>query len=83
LRRNYGFCRLGGARLKFCRYENQEIIYTEENYANQMYFITQGTVEFVVIRDSISFPYIEIVKNYFFGEVDLLFSEDKKTPSYD
>lgn len=65
-------------RLKFCRYENQEIIYTEENYANQMYFITQGTVEFVVIRDSILFPYIEIVKNYFFGEVDLLFSEDKK-----
>lgn len=65
-------------RLKFCRHENMEIIFTEEDYATQMYFITQGSADFVLIRDNIVYPYIEIVKNYYFGEVDLLFSEDKK-----
>lgn len=65
-------------RLSFCKVDNAEIIFTEDEYATQMYFITQGSVEFVLIRDNLVYPYIEIVKNYFFGEVDLLFSEDKK-----
>lgn len=65
-------------RLKFCRTEPNEVIYTEDDYATQMYFITQGAVEFVLYRNSRVIPYYELESKYYFGEVDLLFSEDKK-----
>lgn len=65
-------------RLKFCRIEPNEVIYTEDDYATQMYFITHGAVEFVLYRNSRIIPYYELESKYYFGEVDLLFSEDKK-----
>ena len=65
-------------RLKFYRVEANEIIYTADDYATQMYFITHGVVEFVLFRNSMIIPFYELEGKYYFGEVDLLFSEDKK-----
>ena len=65
-------------RLKFYRVEANEIIYTVDDYATQMYFITHGVVEFVLFRNSLIIPFYELEGKYYFGEVDLLFSEDKK-----
>lgn len=64
-------------RLKFCKMNSEEIVYLEGEYASQMYFISVGSVEFVIIKDNMDFPYIEMEKGYYFGETDLLFSENK------
>jgi hypothetical protein len=65
-------------RLKFYRVEMNEIIYSVDDYAIQMYFITRGVVEFVLFRIQRIIPYYELEGKYYFGEIDLLFSEDKK-----
>ena len=42
-----------------------------------MFFITSGTVEFYFVEVKQAYSYIEIQENYYFGEVDFLFSENQ------
>ena len=62
-------------RLRFCKFYNGEIIYLEGEYASQMYFISKGSVNFVLVKDKAAFPYLEVESGYYFGETDLLFSD--------
>ena len=57
--------------------DNNEIIYTDEQYASQMYFIKSGIIEFFFLSNGEMISYIDIQSNYYFGEVDLLLSENR------
>ena len=43
----------------------------------EMYFIIKGNVELVIIKNFKSIPYVTIEENYYFGEVDFIFSTAK------
>jgi Ion transport protein/Cyclic nucleotide-binding domain len=64
-------------RLNFYRMGSYEIIYSEDEYASQMYFLTHGKAEFILMKNRDIIPFLEIEKGYYFGEIDLLFSENK------
>ena len=64
-------------KLKFLKCKSGTIIYHEEEYANQMYFIINGKIDFIIGDEKSSISYLELEKDYYFGELDLLFSETK------
>jgi CRP-like cAMP-binding protein len=57
--------------------EENEFIYQEGEVANEMYFVLTGEVSICLVKNKV-IPYIIIRENYYFGEVDLLFSDVKK-----
>jgi len=66
-----------GPYLKVIKLGKFEYICTEGEYANEMYFIRQGTIE-IVLKEFNNFPFMLVEKGYFFGEIDLLFGETRK-----
>lgn len=57
-----------GPYLKLIRHGKDEIVYSEGEYADEMYFIKQGSVS-VVLKDFFNFEILNIEKGYYFGEV--------------
>ena len=60
------------------RYIEEEFIYREGDLALEMFFITSGQVDFVLIKRPRCVSYTSVVKDYYFGELDLLFSDNKQ-----
>lgn len=71
------FIALIGPFLKPFHIGENEYIFHEEEYADEMYFIKEGSVS-MVLKEYSNFEYITIDKGYYFGEVDLLFGETRK-----
>ena len=65
------------SKLKPVKIGKKEFIYKENEFATEMYFIYKGTASLMAKSGGDFFPYIIIEENYFFGEVDLLFSSNK------
>lgn len=63
--------------LKSAKCKGNAFVYNEGDYAHQMYFIVKGKVEFVIFSHDEVIPYLELEKDYYFGELDFLFSEKK------
>ena len=63
--------------LKPFRFDEQEIVYHEGDLANEMYFLVKGGVEFVLDKENEYVCYVSVSPNYYFGEIDLLFSPNK------
>jgi CRP-like cAMP-binding protein len=53
----------------------EEVIYSETDLANEIFFILQGEVELLVKINRKHVSFTKIGTDYYFGEVDLLFSE--------
>lgn len=66
------------SKLKPLKVENREFIYKETEFASEMYFIVKGSVAVMGKRGNDFYPLIVIQENYYFGEVDLLFSNNKQ-----
>ena len=66
-----------GPLLKPLKVGKDEYIFTEGEYANEMYFIKSGQVS-IVLKEFNNFPFMTITKGYFFGEVDMLFGDIRK-----
>ena len=54
-----------------------DIIYNAGEYANEMYLIRSGEVH-LTIKEHNYFPFMIIAAGSYFGEVDLLFGEQRK-----
>ena len=54
-----------------------EFVYKENEFANEMYFILKGKLSFNLKRLGIFHSFVFIEENYYFGEIDLLFSNNK------
>lgn len=76
-KKSTGFVGWVASRLKSSKMNPRTFLYHEGDYAHQMYFIIKGVVEFVIIAEKQVFPYLELGSDYYFGEMDLLFSEKK------
>lgn len=57
-----------GPYLKSIKHGKDEYIYSEGDYADEMYFIKQGNVS-LVLKEYGNFEYLKIEKGYYFGEV--------------
>ena len=57
-----------GPYLKPRKHGKDEYIYSEGDYADEMYFIKQGNVS-LVLKEFHNFEYLTIEKGYYFGEV--------------
>ena len=68
-----------GPLLRPMRFEQNEYVYRETDYAKEMYFIVKGELDMVFnipeTDDEIAFNQLPV--NYYFGETDILFSEGK------
>lgn len=64
--------------LRAARYIEEEFIYREGDLALEMYFIVSGQVDFILIKRPRFLSYASIQANYYFGELDLLFSDNKQ-----
>ena len=53
------------------------IIYSEKDYANEIYFIKSGKINFV-LEEYENWPYINIKAGNYFGEVDVLLGQHRK-----
>lgn len=71
------FIALIGPYLKPFHIGENEYIFHEGEYADEMYFIKEGSVS-MVLKDFNNFEFITIDKGYYFGEVDLLFGDTRK-----
>lgn len=58
-----------GPYLKVIKHGKDEYIFSEGEYADEMYFIKQGNVS-LVLKEYENFEYLKIEKGYYFGEVD-------------
>lgn len=66
-----------GPYLKKVIFSRGEVIFNEGEYANSMYFISKGTVGYVIPEHEDRAFLIAVTGNYF-GEVDLIFSQTRK-----
>ena len=66
-----------GPYLKEVKFNKGEVIYSEEDYASEVFFLKSGIVA-LVLQDFAQMPFISIFEGYYFGEIDLLFSESRK-----
>lgn len=57
--------------------QQNEFIYKENEFASEMYFIINGRLSVNIKRDGMFYPLIYLTENYYFGEIDLLFSNSK------
>ena len=64
--------------LKPTRYIEEEFVYKEGEMAMEMFFIIEGEVDFVFKKAAEYICYITVSRKYYFGELDLLFSEEKR-----
>jgi len=64
-------------KLKPLKVAKGEMIYKAGEYATEMYFLVKGEVAMVIMIDDVIIPFILLAPGYYFGEVDLLFSENK------
>jgi len=64
--------------LRPARYVEEEFIYREGDLAMEMFFIVSGQIDFVLIRRPKNVSYISVLQDYYFGELDLLFSDNKQ-----
>jgi CRP-like cAMP-binding protein len=55
----------------------EEIIYSKDETANEMFFVKSGTVS-LVLEEYDNFAYITIDEGYYFGETDLLFNNTRQ-----
>lgn len=64
-------------RLNFFKCKANNTIYSRGDRADQMYFIITGSVEFLLEENKEKLPFLQLEKDYFFGEIDLIYSEHK------
>ena len=64
-------------RLKLFKCKEKSFIYYEGDYANQMYFIIEGAVEFIIECEDNEISFLELDKDYYFGETDMICSLNK------
>lgn len=65
------------SRLKSYKSPARVVLYNEGEFAHQVYFIVKGSIEFKISFKESTIPYLELSADYYFGETDLLFSENK------
>ena len=63
--------------LQSVKYKKNEFIIKEGDFACEMFLIYKGELNYVFNFKGSYYPYINLTENYYFGEVDLLFSEKK------
>jgi CRP-like cAMP-binding protein len=64
--------------LKPVRYDSEEYIYRENDFAKEMYFIVKGEVSMIATVSNEEICFNTVTNNYYFGETDILFSEAKE-----
>ncbi|CAG9329138.1 unnamed protein product [Blepharisma stoltei] len=65
--------------LKPQRVEEGEIIYKKGDFASEMYFIVSGQVAMMTaVSGGEMIPFNVLTEGYYFGEIDILFSEEKE-----
>lgn len=57
--------------------EPEDYVYYEGSLATEMYFILKGEINYCFKDGLHAVPYLSIPEAYYFGEVDLLLSDDK------
>ena len=63
--------------LRGIRVERGECIYSENEFATEIYFVIRGEAAMVIVKKFISLPFIYFDKGSYFGDSDLLYSENK------
>lgn len=58
--------------------EPHDFIYKQGDYITEMYFLIRGEVSVVFAHNDEWIPYRTIQEGYYFGEVDIWFSDDKR-----
>jgi CRP-like cAMP-binding protein len=58
--------------------DEQDYIYREGDHSDEMYFLVRGEVGVGFIRSDEFVPYMVVDEGYYFGELDLMFSETQK-----
>jgi CRP-like cAMP-binding protein len=66
-----------GPLLRKVKFGAHEAIYSENEYANEIYFIKSGSITFV-LEEFENFPFMNIYEGYYFGEIDILLSQTRK-----
>ena len=64
--------------LKPLRVDKGEYIYKAGELATEMYFLISGEVAMVIQKGEASIPFLQMFDGYYFGEIDLLFTESKQ-----
>jgi CRP-like cAMP-binding protein len=64
--------------LKPLRVDKGEYIYKAGELATEMYFLVSGEVAMVIQKGEVSIPFLQMFDGYYFGEIDLLFTESKQ-----
>jgi CRP-like cAMP-binding protein len=57
------------------RFEENDYVYKEGEHAAEMYFIVRGEVAQGFLKADEFVPYMTIEEGYYFGELDLMFSD--------
>lgn len=57
--------------------EQGEYVYKKGDYVAEMYFVIKGKVEFLIFEGNVPLSFTEVAAGYYFGEIDILFSENK------
>lgn len=66
-----------GPLLSEVKYKIGDVIYSENDYANEIYFIKSGSIHFVLPKYG-NWPYITIKDGNYFGEIDVLLGQTRK-----
>lgn len=69
-----------GPLLKTIPFNANEMIFQEGEYSKEMFFIKQGTVEYVLPSYDY-LPFMTVRKGNYFGEIDMLFGQNRKFAS--
>jgi Ion transport protein/Cyclic nucleotide-binding domain len=72
-----GFTAWVVTKLRPLKIGKKEYIFKENEFAAEMYFIIKGKVTMMIKKDKEYVPIIVFSEKYYFGEVDLLFSNNK------
>lgn len=66
-----------GPLLRKVKFGAHETIFSENEYANEIYFIKSGSITFV-LEEFENFPFMNIYEGYYFGEIDILLRQTRK-----
>lgn len=66
-----------GPLFKVIKFGQNEVIFCEDEYANEIYFIKKGSVSYVLEKYA-DFPFISIKEGFYFGEVDVMLKQTRK-----
>ncbi|OMJ79125.1 hypothetical protein SteCoe_20916 [Stentor coeruleus] len=75
--KSLGFIAWVASRLKPLKIDRRDFIFKENEFATDMYFIIKGCASMMIKRGNDFYPFIILYENYYFGEIDLLFSNNK------